>query len=43
MREIIKPEEMNALCCSSYGGECKFSENFLKLLQKRTGLKKEDL
>jgi len=33
MREVMKPEEMNAIGTSSYGDCTTFSKNFLKLLK----------
>ena len=33
MREVMRPEEMNAIGSASYGKYSKFSENFLSLLK----------
>ncbi|CAL6081786.1 Aminopeptidase_I [Hexamita inflata] len=43
MREVIKAEEMKVLAGSTKGEFTKFSDNFLKLLEERTGITKKDL
>lgn len=43
MREVLKAEEMKALACASKDTFAKFSDNFLALLEKRTGITKKDI
>lgn len=43
MKDVIKAEEMKALACASKDIYTKFTDNFLALLEKRTGITKKDI
>lgn len=43
MKEVLKAEEMKVLAGASKDTFAKFSDNFLSLLEKRTGLTKKDI